>query len=548
MLKRFLLVSGQIAMLCAAAGTADRNKDPRITSVAPFVATAGSTIRVVIRGTRLDHTRSILVSGQGVTGHAVQAPSPDGVLEAEIAVSDLASAGSRHLRVVTEDGITNELPFHILGEKVQDESSSADLNGPAVISGVLSKPGEVDKFWMNVSANETWTFEAQAGTPGFDAAIAIYERSGSWFDPDRLNRIAVNDEPLHFPGLSSEPRLTYHFAKAGKYAVAVSGFSGQGGPDCVYALRISRGAKPHSPLHPPAKPGWEERQFTRVFPSDWLQQIAGRGGALKKSDQQPETYEAADADAHEIPVVTAPAVVHGRIGKPAQTGAVELKIDSPSEIVLEVETPKATMPRFNPVVRLLDSGGNEMVTNVYTKLNNNGLYMMKMIQAKSTVSLRSPGRYRVEVRDITTDCAGEDFEYRVLIRPQIPHLGKVSVVEQELNLRPGAATELHLNVEREEDFAGTVAFDVEGLPAGVSVSSALPNPVEKPPLPNGGKLERYTPKTQSSVLVMSARPDAAETPEPVPVRVVVRPIIDGHLGSAIAVREVPVFIAPKSAS
>ena len=93
---------------------------------------------------------------------------------------------------------------------------------------------------------------------------------------------------------------------------------------------------------------------------------------------------------------------------------MELKIDSPSEIVLEVETPKATMPRFNPVVRLLDSGGNEMVTNVYTKLNNNGLYMMKMIQAKSTVSLRSPGRYRVEIRDITTDCAGEDFEYRVL--------------------------------------------------------------------------------------------------------------------------------------
>ena len=88
------------------------------------------------------------------------------------------------------------MPFRILGEKVQDESSSADLNGPAVISGVLSKPGEVDKFWLNVSANETWTFEAQAGTPAFDAAIAIYERSGSWFDPDRLNRIDIYTSTL----------------------------------------------------------------------------------------------------------------------------------------------------------------------------------------------------------------------------------------------------------------------------------------------------------------------------------------------------------------
>jgi hypothetical protein len=32
-------------------------------------------------------------------------------------------------------------------------------------------------------------------------------------------------------------------------------------------------------------------------------------------------------------------------------------------------------------VRLIAPGGGEVVTNVYTKRNNNGLYMMKMIQA-----------------------------------------------------------------------------------------------------------------------------------------------------------------------
>ena len=51
-----------------------------------------------------------------------------------------------------------------------------------------------------------------------------------------------------------------------------------------------------------------------------------------------------------------PAVVHGRIVKPAGVQAVELKVDSAQELVLEIQTPQATMPRFNPVVRLLDAG------------------------------------------------------------------------------------------------------------------------------------------------------------------------------------------------
>ena len=69
------------------------------------------------------------------------------------------------------------------------------------------------------------------------------------------------------------------------------------------------------------------------------------------------------------------------------------------------------MPRFNPILRVLEPGGAEIVTNVHTKLNNNGLYMMKMIQAKTTVSLRNPGEYILEIRDITTDCSGDDFAY-----------------------------------------------------------------------------------------------------------------------------------------
>ena len=37
--------------------------------------------------------------------------------------------------------------------------------------------------------------------------------------------------------------------------------------------------------------------------------------------------------------------------------------------------------------------GTRSTESVYTKLNNNSLYMMKMIEAKTTVSLKVPGEY-----------------------------------------------------------------------------------------------------------------------------------------------------------
>ena len=72
----------------------------------------------------------------------------------------------------------------------------------------------------------------------------------------------------------------------------------------------------------------------------------------------------------------------------------------------------------------------------------------------------------------------------MLIRPQIPHVGRVLLSEEQINVNRATSTELHLTVEREEDFAGTVAFEVRGLPAGISAGSGMANPVEKPPLPN----------------------------------------------------------------
>ena len=65
-----------------------------------------------------------------------------------------------------------------------------------------------------------------------------------------------------------------------------------------------------------------------------------------------------------------------------------------------------------------------------------------------------------------------------------------------------------MSIDREEGFRGYVTVDVEGLPAGVTALPALENPEDKPPLPNGGRLERYTPKEQRTTVMLIAAPDA----------------------------------------
>ena len=85
---------------------------------------------------------------------------------------------------------------------------------------------------------------------------------------------------------------------------------------------------------------------------------------------------------------------------------------------------------------------------------------------------------------------------------------------------------------------------VEGLPAGVTAIPALENPEEKPPLPNGGRLDRYVPREQRTALLLVAEAGASPSDTPVRIRVVVRVVSEGRLGEPVAVKEIPLMVLP----
>lgn len=530
------------------------NPEPKISSIYPMTLQTGQSTSVVIRGENLGKVQSIFFREPGITSkidriEEVQAVkrSPAGkisyILHATFVLEKNTQSGEKKYSVVTPTGISNELAFHVTEGGVIQESDNKNLPvHPILLNGKIEASGEMDDYWVTVSAGELLTFQAKGNT-ALDPSITLYEKSGSWFDPNRLNRLAFNDEPLIFPGMSRNAVLIHRFQRAGTYCVRIQGQTGQGGSDSFYELQIRKEKPSIQPLRPvmSASADWEEWELTRAIGSDWMTQLANRSSVVSPPPQM-ETYRAVEKGSSDIPVMKIPGVVEGVIGKAGEQHVLKINVDKAQDMVIEVETPAATTPVFNPIVRLMEPGGTEIIGNVYTRLNNNNLGMMKSLKAKATFSLVAPGLYTLDIRELNTDHAGENFKYRVLIRPQIPHVGKLKVQQERVNLPSGGTRPLSIRLEREEGYQGTVVLQVEDLPTGVTAFTGVEDPNERPVLPNAGKLERYQPRVQATSLVLSAAENTLGFSDPKIIRVVARPIRDGQLGQVIASKEVLLMV------
>ena len=113
---------------------------------------------------------------------------------------------------------------------------------PVVISGKLTGGGELDYYAFEARQGETFRFDGLSSGTGLDPSLTLFEPGGSWFRQDRLTELAFNDDEVQYPGLPAHARITYKFAKTGRYLIRVSGFLGEGRPDHLYQLAIRRGS------------------------------------------------------------------------------------------------------------------------------------------------------------------------------------------------------------------------------------------------------------------------------------------------------------------
>ena len=572
---------------CAAAARDD--VEPRLLSVYPIGGQQGTTYRAVVRGRALDGAYGVWFTYPAIeakvltldadpdqpepTKRGDREPQLTQRLEVDISIPSEADPGRHLFRVVTPQGVSNPLGLYVHREEALREqagphelpSDAQPLAGyPAAMHGGIREVGEVDYYSFTARKGEELLFEAFS-SDALDPAIALYEPAGSWFDPDRAVRLAFHDEPVAYPGRTTEPSLTYEFQKDGDFLVRVNGFWGHGGPDHSYVLRIlpatSSGSRARTEPSP-AAPEWNERTWTRKLDPDRMKALWSRAvpelapkpphqrdsessnhGVVAAIPQIPVVH--VDAEPKKAPVeppeIPVPALIVGTIEHPGDIDRVRFSIKEGSRLVLEVETPEKTVPRFNPYLRVVDAEGVEAFSNIHSYINSNRV-VGKQIHPKTSYAFPRNGEFTLEIRDITANYGDREMRYRVLVRPQVPHMGAVHVETDYLNLVAGEAKKLSVTTDQEEGYDGYVVLSIEGLPQGVRAVPATEVEPDSPPPFNLGKVERFTTKSKKATFVFLCERDAPSTGTPVKAHVYAQPVTQGKLGARIAVRELLIMV------
>ena len=587
--------------------------EPEITSVFPLGGQPGASVDVQIRGhnltgayavwsartdfqARIDRVETVVVKKEGQEA-AEKSPPPEQVLT-RLQIDPSLSSGPYPLRIVAPVGVSNALDFWVQQETPtretdrphSDPKTAQRLSVPVAVDGVVAEAGEVDCYEFEAIRGQELVFEVNPQP----VKATLYQPGGSWFQPDRVVRLDFDETLLPRYRQFSQPRTSYRFPRTGRYLLRLS----SGTENAVYRLRIAdlQAASPAAHTE-----SWQERSFLRRLSSSWLRRLWDRGfnphlpmapdkspgASPSRRVQFPGTGPATQAlalvkeiepndDSTQAPSAPVPLILEGSVERPGDLDHLRFAAQAGQSLVFEIETSKTPYPYFNPKLLILDSEGREVFDNIYNRTTVQTMIYWKSTEAKTRYTFLESGEYTLQVRDVTSRHGDPNFRYRVMIRPEIPHVGEVQVIEywenrsdveiDRVNLRPGEVKKLTVVIDREEGFDGDVVLTADRLPAGVKI---LPGTeVEQPRgvVQDEGLKKRFQAYRRQTLLFLVAEEGAPPTVLPHTVRLLVQPVgrsgtaryvkytraegqfpIDlGQTGGSLLVREIPVTVVASS--
>ncbi len=559
---------------------------PRLVSVFPPGGRQGTTFEVEIHGEHLEGAHSVLFDGEQLRAYVKSVEEvelthlagyeedtkenkanviPGHRAALVVEVDRAAPLGLHSVRLVSTGGVSNALKFFVNTATVVTEGELRSRNEtqqalhafPVVINGRLDEPGEVDRYFLEAKAGQELMFEVQLGDwpPKRTPMITLYEQSGSWFDADRLRRLTSNSRTV-----DHLPRLAHRFEESSRYVVEIGALDegyvaipNFGGPGYTYQLHILPAADVNDSmqeLH--ARAGganpWQsegrERDFARKLDAGWIEEVLRRappGQSTEATLTWTKETEPNDSQVEALNVAV-PGIVEGVIQSRDDIDIFKLQVGEGQKLAFEIETPDLPPPHFNPRLAVLEAGGMEVVTNLFKEVGGDGDDWVKTVEAKVIHSFETAGEYTLRISDLTSRAAGPEFTYRVLIRPQTPHVGEVRVGVDHMNLGAGRTGKLNVVVEREEGFEGEIALLVDNLPPGVTVLAASEPKKDVPPPLGSITIDRFRPERGDVALVLYAAPEAPATVMPWLIRLSAIPIMQGNAGQPFFVREVPLMV------
>jgi hypothetical protein len=540
--------------------------------VFPSIAARGSRVRIELRGHGLAGVSQVWLEGGGIaaklasppervaveegpasSGGDGKKPEPVYRLAFDIEVGERMRLGGHWLRLYLPNGVSNAVRFDVTDRAIvlEDQAKRAgDLSLPVLINGRLEKPGETDLYSFHAEEGRRYQFEVIAAQQ-FDPRVGLLSSKKSWFDESRPRRVLL-DEERSFDLMPMQAKGSLRATERGRYTVEVASVFGKGCPDCSYQLSISgEDGQWRVPESPPES--WIERDFARKLDASWVGKIESRRGtgAANTSVASVISIErGVEEQPAEIPAL--PALIQGAIDRPADVDRFRFKVSAGQKLTFEIETPSTGPPHFNPRLAVLDSNGAQLFSNIQRRIsvyNNNAeteVYL-KDLQPRAIHTFTAAGEYVLQVGDLTSRYGNESYVYRVVIRPQLPHVGEVtSPGLDHLNLTPGKSKKAEVNAMLEEGFAGDVTYHASGLPPGVTMRAAGRVIQERAPLDLPANAETVLPVQYSATLVFSAAADAPLSHQPALVTLECRPLVDGVEGPPLQVRRFPMMVVGES--
>jgi len=444
---------------------------PVLTELRPRGAKKGSTVTLTLVGANLDQGTEILT-----TLPATFTPLTPGMkgIPYLLELKEDAAAGTYPVRVKTAHGISNILLFTV-GEFPEIESKAGSTIAtaqavtavPVTINGRLAGADRND-FKVAAKAGQRLVFEVEARRCGsaIDPALTLFDAAGK--------RMAHNEDA---PGIGVDSRLDYTFARDGEYILQVNDarFSKQeqnfyrlkigvyNYPEGIFPLGGKRGEKVALEFASNAGPVRtevklpEQGDFTTV--------------AMPGSPALPFRFALSEYPELRTPVAGAlpvPAVVNGRIEKPAQVDRFTMKVTPGESLMFETQSRELGASMLDALITIRDGKGAKLASagdvappdDVFSlqtgNRTSNDPYLGFKVPAGVT-------EIAVSVEDIAQR-GGPGFGYRMTVKKQAEDF-RLNASPAYVNVPRGGTVQVVVNADR-RGYDGPIHARIPNLPKG----------------------------------------------------------------------------------
>lgn len=497
-MKRFLSVACGFCLMFPGQAVLAQTAYPMLMSLHPNSAQVGQTSEHELESRYNMHgATEVLITGEGVTGEIAtpmelkegQAKPNLQKIKLKFQVADDALPGVRDFRIMTPQGVSTLGQLVIVRDPVAIEQSkndtaetAQDIPLPTTVCGVIEKAEDVDFYKFQVEAGTSLNFHVRSMRlqdkihdlqQHVDPLIALRNSSGT--------TLATSDNVF-----AGDPFLSYHFERAGEYFLEIRDVRYQGNKYWTYSVEIH--PRPFvSNVHP----------MGLAIGKDNEVELVGSllSGTNKTTIKIPADRQAGLADvplagefatANPVPVVLTdlPAVLESaqENNAPETAQAIEIpsgvsgRIESPADLDCYAFTAKKgeqfsfevvahrQQSALDSRLRILSAEGKQLS-------ENDDLRLYKRTFSDSWIenwTAPADGQYILEIGDLHLR-GGADFVYFIQATRAEPYF-ELYLDTDKTQLTPGTNGVLFVNAVRKNGFAGEIALEIEGLPAGVTAT------------------------------------------------------------------------------